>query len=180
MQFLSGENSLKERKISDTVVRLLQGDITSCEVEAVVNVTGKLMVSTEDEEAPEPISIEPELWQDQDQDVIITPGEHVKAEYVLNAMSIETNARSGANKIRKTIRGILEEAQAQHLESIAVPAIGTGVGRFPAEKCAMILLEELTKSVQQEDNSLRKIVFVLDNQKTYKVFEQVLSNIKDS
>ena len=167
---------MKEHKISETSVRLLQGDITTCDVEAVVNVSGRMLVSSEQATESEPIDIEAELWQgeNQDKDVIITPGEGLKADYILNMLSIETSARAGASKIRKIIRSVLQEAQIQNLESLAIPAIGTGVGRFSTERCAEILLEELTKSVSQVENSIHKVIFVLTNQKSYKIFEQVL------
>lgn len=170
---------MKERKIGPAVVRLLQGDITACEVDALINVTGKtLMASDTSREFRESHSKDLEktlfLGENREKAVVMTTCPELRARAVLNTLSVETTSTNGAKKIRKTMRSILEEAQEQELESLAIPAIGTGFGKFPLEKSAEILLEELARSISQEDNHLRKIIFVLDNQKSYKIFEQVL------
>lgn len=170
---------MKERKIGSTVVRLLQGDITACEVDALINVTGKELVSplkARNSDCKEYQDLEKTLFSGKNRDkvVVMTPCLDMRAKHILNTLSVETTATNGAKKIRRTMRSILEEAQEQQLESLAIPAIGTGIGRFPMEKSAEILLEELARSISHPDNHLRKVIFVLDNQKSYKIFEQVL------
>lgn len=161
---------MKEKKIGSTHVRLLQGDIKTCEVDAVINVSGKNLLteaqppSEEIEDPKEDIALEK----------VDDPNDELKAEHIMNTPSVSTTATAGALKIRKTMRSILEEAQAKKLKSLALPAIGSGINRYPLERCAEILLDELAKSVSSEDNSIEKVIFVLENQKSYRVFEQVL------
>lgn len=171
---------MKEKRIGPATVRLLQGDITTCAVDAVINITGKTLIPHDEEDSREPLELDPELWKDTDGDhaVVMTPGEELKAQHVLNAPIVETTATAGAHKIRKTMRNILEEAQDQRLKTLAVPAIGAGINRYPIDRCAEILFEELARSVQREDNSIEKVVFVLDTQKSYRIFEQVLNEFK--
>ena len=169
---------MKERKIGPAVVRLLQGDITTCEVDALINVSGRPLAvpAARNGDCPVCENLEHTLFSGENSDkaVVMTPCLNLRARHILNALSIETTTTSGAKKIRRTMRSILEEAHDQELESLAIPAIGTGIGRFPLEKSAEILLEELARSVSQPDNHLRRVIFVLENQKSYKIFEQVL------
>jgi O-acetyl-ADP-ribose deacetylase len=175
---------VKERKIGPAVVRLLQGDITACEVDGLINVTGKSLGVSQD--SPESnkacFDLETTLFHGQNRDkaVVMTAGTLLRAKHVLNTLSIETTSTAGAKKIRKIMRAILEEAQEQELESLAIPAIGTGIGKFPLEKSAEILIDELARSLSQADNHLRKIIFVLENQKSYKVFEHILEQFDNS
>lgn len=166
-------------------MRLLQGDITACEVDALINVTGKELVSplkARNNEQKGCEDLEKTLFtgENRDKAVVMTSCPDLRAKHILNTLSVETTATNGAKKIRKTMRSILEKAQEQGLESLAIPAIGTGIGRFPIEKSAEILLSELARSVHQPNNRLRKVIFVLDNQKSYKIFEQVLEQFNDS
>src|SRR5690606_15557069 len=57
-------HTVKEKRIGSATVRLLQGDITACEVDAVINVTGKTLVSYDEEDAPVPVQLDPEIWKD--------------------------------------------------------------------------------------------------------------------
>ncbi|MBF2055004.1 MAG: macro domain-containing protein [Candidatus Sericytochromatia bacterium] len=173
---------MKEKRIGPAVIRLLQGDLTTCEVDGVINVTGKKLVPKVPGETPAvpDVTPEPEGTADELDEISIRMGnaDGVRAQHVLSAPSLQTTATSGAHKIRKTMRTILETAQEKGFKSLAIPAIGSGINRYPLERCAEILLQELAKSVAQPDNSLEKIVFVLDNQKGYRIFEQALEDFE--
>jgi len=173
---------VKERKIGSAVIRLLQGDITTCDVDAVINVTGKQLRPKELDAPPEPIADLLVAEGEESGEVVIslTEAEDLKAQHVLNTSTVRTTATAGANKIRKTIRCILETAQQKKFKSLAIPAIGSGINRYPLERTAEILLEELAKSVQQPDNSLERVIFVLHNQKSYRIFEQILNQFEQA
>lgn len=174
---------MKEKRIGTAVIRLLQGDLATCEVDGVINVTGKKLTPRLPGEipvAPE-VSPEPEGHAEDLAEIQIRMGnaDGVRAQHVLSAPVLQTTPTSGAHKIRKTMRSILDAAQAQKFKSLAIPAIGSGINRYPLERCAEILIQELAKSINQPDNHLEKIVFVLDTQKGYRIFEQVLENFEE-
>lgn len=171
-------SAVKEKKIAQTSVRLMQGDITTCSVDAVINVSGKTLIPFDLDEEPEAI---PALLDRQpgEAPLIESGSEVLKAEQVIHAPTVDTTATAGALKIRKSIRAILEQAQQEKLTSLALPPIGSGINRYPLERCAEILLEELYKSVSQPENSIEKVIFVLKNQKSYRIFEQVLEQFEE-
>lgn len=173
--------TVKEKKIGPATVRLLQGNLTSCEVDAVINVTGKTLVPHDADEKLQPQILDSSIWDNSPEDeipVAMTPAEQLRAQHILNAPIVDTTPTAGAHKIRKTMRHLLEEAQAQKLHSLALPPIGAGINRYPLERCAEILLEELARSVSRDDNSLQKVIFVLETQKGYRIFEQVLEQFE--
>jgi O-acetyl-ADP-ribose deacetylase (regulator of RNase III) len=53
---------------------------------------------------------------------------------------------------------------------VAFPAFGTGVGGFPVDECARIMLEAV-KSHAPEAQSVRLVRFVLFGQHAYRTFE---------
>lgn len=153
---------MKEKKIGATVVRLLQGDITSCEVDAIV--------------LP-PLSPLEQIPIFAAGDVVLTNGNGHKAKYVLHTALTEKRTHLNIQAIRRTMQMILEQAQEHQIESLALPALGAGPGGVPADKCADVLLHELTEAISHTHHSLKKVVFVFHNQKGYKCFEQALAKI---
>ena len=54
--------------------------------------------------------------------------------------------------------------------TIAIPAIGAGIGGFSPQRCAEVLLEEARAHLAGE-TSLEEIRFVLRGEPSYRVFE---------
>jgi O-acetyl-ADP-ribose deacetylase (regulator of RNase III) len=55
---------------------------------------------------------------------------------------------------------------------VALPAFGTGVGGFPLEECARLMVEETR---QFEPRTLRRVVFAVFGDEARRVFERALS-----
>lgn len=60
-------------------------------------------------------------------------------------------------------------------QSLAFPALGTGVGKFPIDECASVLLDLVILYLQGEA-SLRGVMFVLFKEEDMEAFEDVLKN----
>ena len=65
-----------------------------------------------------------------------------------------------------------ELARESGCESVAVPAVGAGVGGLSLQRCAEISIEEARRHLETE-NSLEEIRFVLYGEPAYRVFEMV-------
>jgi O-acetyl-ADP-ribose deacetylase (regulator of RNase III) len=74
--------------------------------------------------------------------------------------------------VRASFRRSLELAREQGCRTLAVPAIGAGIARFPLQRCAEILLEEARAHLAGE-TSLAEIRFVLLGEPAFRVFEHV-------
>ena len=63
------------------------------------------------------------------------------------------------------------------IRTLAVPAIGAGVGGVSEKRCAEILLE-VARVVQEGTEALDEVRFVLFGEPTYRVFEMVNDSAK--
>lgn len=93
-------------------------------------------------------------------DAAITGGGRLKAKWVIHAASMRLGGRTTAESLRSSTRRSLEIAAEKGLKSIAFPAVGTGIARFPLEDCARIMLEEVVAHTRDR-TSLNEIRFVL-------------------
>jgi O-acetyl-ADP-ribose deacetylase (regulator of RNase III) len=72
--------------------------------------------------------------------------------------------------IRTSVRRSLELASQHGCRSIAIPAVGAGIGGFSAQRCAEILLAEAQAHLAGE-TSLEEVRFVLFGEPIYRLFE---------
>lgn len=94
------------------------------------------------------------------------------ARYVIHAAGMEPGGQVSEESLRACTQHSLELARDHKLASIALPAIGTGVGGFPLQRCAEVMLACVHDHLAQE-TSLREVHFVLFGEPAYRVFEQV-------
>lgn len=102
----------------------------------------------------------------------VTGAGRLKARYVIHAAVMGRDLRTDADKIRQTTENSLRRADELALKSIALPALGTGVGGFSLEECARIMLDVVRRH-SASGTSLERVVFVLYDEPAYKAFERV-------
>lgn len=100
----------------------------------------------------------------------ITSGGKLKAPFVIHAASMELGGVTTAQNLRGSTAHALRIAAERNLKTIAFPALGTGIARFPMKECATIMLQEATQHLKTE-TSLEKIYFVLFDEEACGVFE---------
>ncbi len=82
---------------------------------------------------------------------------------VIHAPTMEEPAmETTEEKVRRAVRAVLELADRMGFESIAMPGMGTGVGRLPKDVSARAMIEELRNF--QPKNLKRVILVDLDRQ----------------
>jgi len=148
-------------------VEVLQGDLTQQDVDAIVNaanndlelgggVAGAIARAGGPQIQAECRRIGPiEVG-----DAAITGGGTLQARYVIHAASMRLGGRTSTESLRGSTRRSLEIATDKGLRSIAFPAVGTGIARFPLDACARIMLEEVVAH-GRNPSSLREVRFVL-------------------
>ena len=73
--------------------------------------------------------------------------------------------------IGRTTQRCLEVADELGVESIALPAFGTGVGGFPLDDCARIMVDAVRC---HEPRTLRRVVFAVFGTEAREAFERAL------
>jgi len=110
-------------------------------------------------------------------DAAITGAGRLPARFVIHAAGMALGAAASEASVRSSMRRSLELARERGLRTLAVPAIGAGVGGLAVQRCAEILIEEARAHLAGE-TSLEEIRFVLFGEPVYRVFEATLDAAK--
>ena len=106
-------------------------------------------------------------------EAVVTGAGHLKAKYIIHAAIMGQDLVTNAAKIKAATLNSLQRAGELGLKSIAFPALGTGVGTFPGDECARIMISAV-REYTSAGSSLEKVSFILYNQETYQAFVNAL------
>ena len=109
-------------------------------------------------------------------DCVITSGGRLKARHVIHAAVMGQDLQTCAAIIDRATRNALRMADANELASIALPAFGTGVGGFPVDECARIMIDAI-RAQAPSLTSLRRIRFVLFGTSAYRRSSEVAGEL---
>ena len=145
----------------------MQGDLTTQDVDAIVNAANNDLelgggVAGAIARAGGP-TIQAECRKVGPIDVgeaAITSGGKLPARHVIHAASMRLGGRTTAESLRQSTRRSLELANQHGLRSIAFPAVGTGIARFPLDECARIMVDEVVAQAETAA-SLENVRFVM-------------------
>jgi len=102
---------------------------------------------------------------------VATTAGRLHARYVIHGAVMGQDLTTDAGLIRRTTRACLELADELGCESLALPAFGTGVGGFPLEECAHLMVAEARAF---DPTSLRRVIFAVYGAEAARAFEQSL------
>jgi O-acetyl-ADP-ribose deacetylase len=159
-------------------LEVVEGDITALAVDAVTNaannhlwmgagVAGAIKRAGGEEIEREALTLGPIAVGD----AVATGAGRLKARYVIHGAVMGQDLHTDADLIRRTTRRCLEVADELELESLALPAFGTGVGGFPLDECARLMVDAVRAF---EPRSLRRVVFSVFGEPARRAFEQAL------
>lgn len=107
-------------------------------------------------------------------EAIVTDAGALAARYVIHAVSLDHDRRTSGPAIEAAIRSAFTLARRIGVETLAIPALGTGVGGFPLEEAARITVttvrEELARSTR-----MSRVVFALRGATPYEAFRAALA-----
>jgi O-acetyl-ADP-ribose deacetylase (regulator of RNase III) len=162
-------------------VRISQGDITDSALDAIVNAANNDLILGAGVAGAIRNKGGPEIQQECDRigsislgEAAVTTGGKLKAKFVIHAASMHLGGRTSEENLRASTRNSLRRASERRIESIAFPAIGTGIAGFPLDRCAQVMLEEVREHLNG-DTSLRLVEFVLFDRVACATFENVFA-----
>jgi len=103
---------------------------------------------------------------------VATGAGRLQARYVVHGAVMGQDLRTNADLVARTTRACLEVADGLGCASIALPAFGTGVGGFPVDECARIMVVEARAF---EPVSLERIVFAVFGEDAEQAFQDALA-----
>jgi len=91
-------------------------------------------------------------------DAVATGAGSLAAQHVIHGAVMGQDLRTDAPTIARTTTRVLEVADEIGARSVALPAFGTGVGGFPLEECAAIMVSEVRA---YEPSNLERVIFAV-------------------
>jgi len=165
-------------------ITLSEGDITAQRVDAIVNAANSDLVlgagvagAIRDKGGP---SIQAEcdaIGPIAVGDAAVTGAGELPARFVIHAAGMPPGGSADEASVRGAVRRSLDLANERGCSSVAIPAVGAGIGGFSARRCAEILIAEARAHLAGE-TTLEEVRFVLFGEAMYRVFEGTLDAAK--
>jgi O-acetyl-ADP-ribose deacetylase (regulator of RNase III) len=91
-------------------------------------------------------------------EAVATGGGRLAARHVIHGAVMGQDLSTNADLVARTTKRVLEVADELGARSVALPAFGTGVGGFPLDECARIMVAEAQAF---EPTSVERVVFAV-------------------
>jgi len=170
-------------KVGDIEVESTVGDITRVSVEAIANaansdllmgsgVAGAIKHAGGDVIEKEAVAQGPIKAGE----AIITSGGKLAARYVIHCAGMPPGGQATYSRVKTSVIAGLKLASSKGVRSVALPAIGAGVGGLPGEESASAIVEAI-KMHSKHPGSVRRVVLVAFNASIAQNFDDALKNI---
>jgi len=175
-----------QKTIGSATIEIVQGDITELAVDGIVNaanvqlqhgagVAGAIIrkggygIQNESDAIIDRLGRSLEIGE-----AVITSGGKLPAKFVIHVAGPMWGTQPDDESdqlLRRAVRNCLTLAAKKKLNSIAFPAISTGIFGFPVDRAATLMLAEATAYLRDYGKPER-VVFCLFDDKTLRVFQQ--------
>ncbi|OPY77920.1 MAG: O-acetyl-ADP-ribose deacetylase [Syntrophorhabdus sp. PtaU1.Bin153] len=176
---------ITETAIRNTIVRVVRGDITESNADAIVNAANSYLKHGGGV-AGAIVRKGGVVIQEESNHVgyvpvgqcAITTGGMLKAKYVLHAVGPRWGEGDEEEKLRNAVRNTLKLATERTFKSLSMPAISAGIFGFPKERCAQIITHEVSSFIETTATTLREINFCLMDDQIIALFTKELEHFK--
>jgi len=159
-------------------LQVVEGDITALEVDAIANaandrlwmgagVAGAIKRAGGEEIEREAVAKGPIPIGS----AAATGAGRLPARWVIHGAVMGQDLRTSADLVERTTRSCLQLADELGCRSLALPAFGTGVGGFPLDECAQIMVR-VTRA--HEPATLERVIFAVFGDEARRAFESAV------
>ncbi len=106
-------------------------------------------------------------------DAVVTPAGTLAARWVIHAVSLGPGRRTDAATIELAVRSAFARARELGVETMAIPALGTGVGGFPIDDGARVTVAAVRAELARTPR-LNRVTFALRGIAPYEAFRSAL------
>ena len=159
-------------------LEVLQGDVTQLEVDAIANAANTELRHGGGVAAAISRAGGPEVQRESDArapiglgDAIETTAGEMPARWVIHAATMVLGGPTSAEIIERATRSTLARAEELGCRSLALVAFGTGVGGFPLDEAARIMVGAAR---EHEGGSLERVVFAVHGDAAEQAFRAAL------
>jgi O-acetyl-ADP-ribose deacetylase (regulator of RNase III) len=173
--------------VNQARLRLLQGDITRQDSDAIVNAANSSLMGGGGVDGAIHRAGGPAILEECKQIVarqgrlatgkaVITTGGNLKAKHVIHTVGPIWRGESQGEPelLASAYRESLKLAADNNLESLTFPSISTGVYGYPVNEAARVAISTVIAFLSQEKTSIKEVVFVLFDARTFAVYALAL------
>ena len=168
------------------VMRVIQGDITKVEVDAIVNAANTSLLGGGGVDGAIHRAGGPEILEDcriivarqggcKVGEAVITRAGRLPAKHVIHTVGPVWNGgqKREAELLANCYRNSLSLAEEHGLTTIAFPGISTGIYRFPKDKAAEIAIGTVRGTIGRLTH-MRDVLFVCFDEDSQRIYERML------
>ena len=171
---------MREIRIKNSTIRLVQGDITELGADAIVNAANSQLIlgggvagAIRSKGGP---VIQKECHKIGGTFVggaVITTGGNLKAKYVIHAVGPRIGEGNEDVKLKNATLNSLRLMDDHNLKTIAFPAISTGIFGYPIDRCSAIMIATV-KEYLSGNTQINEVIFCLYTTSDFGIFEKEL------
>jgi O-acetyl-ADP-ribose deacetylase (regulator of RNase III) len=174
-----------DRTDSQQRIRVVQGDITRQQVDAIVNAANESLLGGGGVDGAIHRAAGPELLAEcrtlggcPTGEAKITRGYNLPAQWVIHTVGpVWHGGQQGEDELlARCYRNSLALAVAHDIRTLAFPAISTGVYGFPLERATGITMAEVTAFLSRS-TAVEEVRFICFGDKAYQVYQAMLSTL---
>jgi O-acetyl-ADP-ribose deacetylase (regulator of RNase III) len=158
-------------------LEVTKADVTRLEVDAIANAANTDLKHGGGVAGAISRAGGPEVQRESDEkapiglgDAVETTAGDMPARYVIHAATMELGGPTSADIIERATRSTLSRAEELECRSLALVAFGTGVGGFPLEETARVMVV----AARSHEGELERIVFAVRGEDAERAFRDAL------
>jgi O-acetyl-ADP-ribose deacetylase (regulator of RNase III) len=158
-------------------LEVMAADVTTLDVDAIANAANTRLIHGGGVAGAISRAGGPAVQDESDQKAPIGLGEAVEttagdmpAKWVIHAATMELGGPTSADIIERATRSTLAKAEELGARSLALVAFGTGVGGFPVDEAARIMVG----AAREHSGDLDRIVFAVHGDEAERAFREAL------
>ena len=174
-------------KYQNTDIEQTEGDITTLNVDAIVNAAnsrlahGGGVAGAISRKGGPAIQEESSTWVKTRGpvnvgEVAITSAGTLPSRYVIHTVGPRMGEGRENKKLKDATLNALKMADSRLFQSIAFPAISTGIFGYPMDRCAKVMLNSV-KSYIEQGTELKHIIFCLFGEQAFHIFQKTFFRI---
>ena len=154
-------------------LEVVQTDVTILEVDAIANAANTDLKHGGGVAAAIARAGGPEIQRESDEkapiglgEAVETSGGELPARWVIHAATMELGGPTSGEVIERATESTLAKAEELGCRSLALVAFGTGVGRFPVEEAARLMVG----AARRHEGQLDRVVFAVHGDEAERAF----------
>ncbi|TAE75075.1 MAG: O-acetyl-ADP-ribose deacetylase [Bacteroidetes bacterium] len=170
------------------MIELVQGDITKISVDAIVNAANSSLLGGGGVDGAihragggiileECIKIRNRQGGCDTGEAVITSAGRLPAKFVIHTVGPiwRSDNDQQAQQLANCYQNSLSLAIENNCETIAFPNISTGIYHYPKKEAAQIAIQSVQNFLSQNNNQIKKIVFVCFDEENFEIYQEILS-----